>query len=328
MPPRQVLLDGAILPAGAWSFDPARHVLAWQSGSNGTRHQGQLQLASDLCPAPGTITIDGTTVAVVADLPPISYTCAIARNTGAYVTGVAPALQLHWDAASASWTGAEWQQDVLRFTYQMQQQTIVGQTFYGFSLGFADMQTGAAWTPDAGTFGCLIDANFVFAMTLQGGLSPPPDNRGAQPGEAGQITTVFPFQIAFQLSATAIDIQGAALTVTDAQSGVTLGVSGSTATPSICGYYARNGSDGVFAIHDGTLFVVGAPVAGSQIRGTDLVWQGLDINAQQASGLPARGRLQFDAAGERFTVADVGTEGRRVVGDAAEALINRGAGGV
>jgi hypothetical protein len=282
-----------------------------------------LQFTSDLYQAQGTLTIDNSVVAVTADLPPITYARAVARNTGAYVTGVAPALQLRWDPASASWGGAAWLQNALRFTYQMKQQAIVGQTFYGFSVSFADVQTGATWSPVEGTFGCLIDANFVFAMALSGGASPPPDDRSTQPGEAGQIATVFPFQLAFQLSATAIELQGAALTVTNAQNGITLGVSGSTASPSVCGCYARDGLASAFVVHEGTLYVAGSPVAGSQILGTTLSWQGLGAAAQQASGLPAAGTLLFDPAGERFTAVDAGAGGQRVVGEAAEALIAR-----
>jgi hypothetical protein len=136
---------------------------------------------------------------------------------------------------------------------------------------------------------------------------------------------VFPYQIAFQLSATAIDLQGAALTVANAQYGVTLGISGSTASPSINGYYAQVGSESNFAIHNGTLYVAGSPVAGSRILGTRLSWQGLDAKAQQTSGLPAAGTLLFDTAGERFTLAETGTGGGRIVDEAAEALIARGA---
>ena len=86
---------------------------------------------------------------------------------------------------------------MLQFTCQMQAQTIVGQTFDDFSVSFRDEQTGAAWSPEDGTFGCLIDQNFVFAMTLASG-SPPLDNRLWLAGEAGKIVTVFPYQIAFQ----------------------------------------------------------------------------------------------------------------------------------
>ena len=57
--------------------------------------------------------------------------------------------------------------------------------------------------------------------------------------------------------------------------------------------------------------------------GTKLSWQGLDGKAQQASGLPPAGTLQFDTAGERFILAETGTGGGRIVDEAAEALIAR-----
>jgi hypothetical protein len=321
MPPRQIMLDRAILSANSWTFDAAGHVLTWESSQSGAPHEGRLQFAPDLSRAQGMLSTNHTAVAVTAELPPITYTCAIARNTGAYVTGVAPALQLRWDTTSDAWNAAQWQQNALQFTYQMKQQTIVGQSFYGFSVSFADLQTGATWSPEDGTFDCLIDEYMTYAMTLHPGMSPPPDDRSKQTGEAGQIATVFPFQIAFQLSATAIDLQGAALTVTNAQNGVTLGMNGSTANPSICGYYAQGGSESNFAVHDGTLYVAGSPVVGARILGTRLSWEGLRTEAQQASGLPVAGTLLFDIAGERFTVAETDVKGARMVGEAAEALV-------
>ena len=120
MPPRQILLDGAILSSNSWTFDAAGRVVSWELRQSGTRFAGRLQFAPDLSRAQGTLTIDDSAVTVTAGLPPITYGCAVARNTGAYVTGVAPALQLHWDATSAAWSSADWQQDVLKFTYQMQ----------------------------------------------------------------------------------------------------------------------------------------------------------------------------------------------------------------
>jgi hypothetical protein len=113
--------------------------------------------------------------------------------------------------------------------------------------------------------------------------------------------------------------------VANAQYGVTLGVSGSTASPSINGYYAQGGSESNFAVHNGTLYVAGSPVMGSRLVGTKLSWQGLDAKAQQASGLPPAGTLLFDTAGERFTLAETGTGGGRIVDEAAESLIARGA---
>ena len=191
MPPRQIALDGAILSSSSWMFDTACNALSWQSGQIGTRHEGRLQFAPDLHRAQGTLTIDDRVVTVIADLPPFTYTCAVARNTGAHATGLAPALQLNRDHASASWNGADRLENALHFTYQVTQQTVLGQVFYDFSVAFADPQTGAGWSPADGTFGCLIDENFDFTMTLEGGVSPPPDHRSGLAGEAGQVATVF-----------------------------------------------------------------------------------------------------------------------------------------
>jgi len=87
--------------------------VSWQSAESATRHEGRLQFTPDLRQAQGTVTAENSAIAVAADLPPITYACDVARNTGAYVTGVAPFLEIHWDPASATWTDAAWQPDVL-----------------------------------------------------------------------------------------------------------------------------------------------------------------------------------------------------------------------
>ena len=48
IPPRQILLDGAILPSSSWRFDPTANAVSWQSGESGTRHEGLLQFTPDL----------------------------------------------------------------------------------------------------------------------------------------------------------------------------------------------------------------------------------------------------------------------------------------
>src|SRR5215469_1586072 len=67
MPPRQILLDGAILPANSWTFDAASQVVSWELRQNDTRLAGRLQFAPDLSGAQGTLTIGDGAVAVAAD---------------------------------------------------------------------------------------------------------------------------------------------------------------------------------------------------------------------------------------------------------------------
>jgi hypothetical protein len=64
MPPRQILLDGAILPANSWTFDAASQVVSWELRQNDTRLAGRLQFAPDLSGAQGTLTIGDCAVAV------------------------------------------------------------------------------------------------------------------------------------------------------------------------------------------------------------------------------------------------------------------------
>src|SRR5262245_60195616 len=56
MPPRQILLDGTILPSSSWTFDAANQVVSWELRQNGTHFAGRLQFAADLSGAQGTLT--------------------------------------------------------------------------------------------------------------------------------------------------------------------------------------------------------------------------------------------------------------------------------
>jgi len=115
-------------------------------------------------------------------------------------------------------------------------------------------------------------------------------------------------------------VQGTALTVTNAPNGIVLAVTGAAPSPSINGYCVRAGSEASFAVNDNGLYVAGLPVAGAQVMGTKLSWKGVTAEAQQVRGLPAAGTLVFDDSGGRFTVSGTGASGRRLTGDAAEAL--------
>ena len=64
MPPRQILLDGAILSSNSWTFEAANQVVSWELRQSGTRFAGRLQLAPDLSGAQGTLTIGDCAVAV------------------------------------------------------------------------------------------------------------------------------------------------------------------------------------------------------------------------------------------------------------------------
>jgi hypothetical protein len=308
--PRQatdLLLDQRYLPHSAWRFDPFG-ALHWRDPETGKG--GQLQFDADMASGEGSEFVEGRAVPLAANLPAITYTCQCAVNTGAYVQGTPPALGLIWNTSLPAWINAAWIAGCLDFTYKLDQQIIVGQPFYDFIVTFTDRQTGRKWSPSEGTFNCLVDANFVFHMSC-GSATPAPDDRSAQPGG---VPTVFPFRLSFQFNATATIIDGAMLTLIDAQNGTVVGLHGVTASSSVVGSYALAGaSPGArFAVHDGKLGIAGSFVAGAALQGSQLVWSDLSDDQVKASGLPRSGSATFDEVGHRFLLAGSAGKGQRL----------------
>jgi len=313
---RDVLIDGRYLPRSDWDLN-GDGVLQWKDG--GTGKGGLLQFDDAMERGTGTGFAGATAFALQAELPPITYQCGLAAGTGAYANGMAPDLSLYWNSGEASWTGANWVPACLNFTYQLQQQVIVQQPFYDFQVTFTDLQTGNAWTPGPNQFSCMIDADFVMHMTLNDGFPPPADDRSAL---SGDIPTVFPFQIALQLSPTALEVTGAMLTVVDAQNGTVLGVSGSTPAASVAGSYALSGGGAEsFAVLDGAMKVAGQ-VPQASLAGHALTWSGLTAEQQAASGLPDRGTARFDPSGRSFVIDGTSLAGSQLGGDALASRIS------
>jgi hypothetical protein len=150
--------------------------------------------------AVGTLSVGDQHVGVKAVLQPVSYRCDIALDTGASVTGVAPALNLHWDASDPKWSSATWINDALTFTWQVTGQVVVGQSNYSIAVSFADQQTETPWTPGMGDISALLDANYDFTMTLAGGDNPPVNDRSKLPSPASGIASVFPYVLGFTVS--------------------------------------------------------------------------------------------------------------------------------
>ncbi|WP_404371959.1 hypothetical protein ACIHQR_14990 [Corallococcus coralloides] len=315
--PSQLLVGHVQVPAGSWGFAHRSGTLYWRFQGEEALHAGRLLFEEGGATATGFVSEGGERLQVTASLPPITYECAVAQQVGGYVTGQPPALQLHCDTTSPSWSHATWVPSAFQFTYQMQQQIIVGQEFWNFYVSFHDLQTGVSWTPKQGTFGALVDANMVFTLSAASGIAPPADNRqGLADPAARAITTVFPFQLSFQLSPTALSLAGSMLTVVDAQNGVVLGVQGQVPNPSVAGYYALagEGATASFAVHEGTLHVGGAPVQAARLRGNSLGFSGLSAEQQAAGGLPAAGTLEFSDDGSRVRLSD-GRSGARLGAD-------------
>src|ERR1700757_3783352 len=84
-----VLLDRNYLPRTSWWADDYG-TLHWRDPQTG--NGGQLFFDASGQSGCGTEFVGGLAVPLIADLPPITYTCALAAGTGAYVVGAPPAL--------------------------------------------------------------------------------------------------------------------------------------------------------------------------------------------------------------------------------------------
>jgi hypothetical protein len=96
-----------------WSYDANRGILSYNFKSDGVDHVGSLTFVHAASSAIGTLSVDNQHVGVQAVLARVSYSCDVALDTGASVTGVAPALSLHWDASDPKWSSAIWIKDAL-----------------------------------------------------------------------------------------------------------------------------------------------------------------------------------------------------------------------
>src|SRR5262245_25597230 len=97
--PTQLHLGRVPVPSRFWSYDADRGILAYQFRSGGVDHVGRLTFVHAASSAIGTLSVGNERVGVTASLRPVSYTCDVAITPAAFVTGVAPALTLHWDAS-------------------------------------------------------------------------------------------------------------------------------------------------------------------------------------------------------------------------------------
>jgi hypothetical protein len=298
-----------------WSYDANRGILSYNFKSNGVDHVGSLTFVHAASAAVGTLSVGDHHVGVRAVLAPVSYSCDVALNTGASASGVAPALNLHWDAGDPSWSSATWIKDALTFIWQVTGQVVVGQPTYSIAISFADQQTHTPWAPGTGEISAVLDANLNFTLTLVGGDNPPADDRSKLPSPASGVASVFPYVLGFTVSNEGTDITGALLTGQANQAGTVLGLRGTVVNPSAAGLYstsAATGAAGAIAVYGGRLHINDTPIETSSLTGNRLAWNGLTAVQQQHSGLPESGALMFSADGAQFRAAQDGITGRRL----------------
>jgi hypothetical protein len=321
--PTQLHLDRRPVPSRFWSYDDHTGILSWEFHDGTNEQSGRMTVLNGGASMIGHAFDGANDFGVKAVLQPVTYLCEVATNTGATVTGTAPALQLSWNTSDPRWNAATWIPGALLFTYQIVGQVIVGQETYNIVSSFQDAQTETPWKPDQDTMECLLDANLYFTFALNGGLNPGTDSRSGLPAPANTIPTVFPYLMRFQLQNESNDLVGAMLTVSDSQAGTVLGVRGVFQNPNIVGLYAATNGAGEtrpFSVYDGKLHIADVPVDSSVIRGRTLHFSGLSGEQQAASGLPAEGELKFSTNGRHVSHADTAMRGSRVKPEQATQL--------
>jgi hypothetical protein len=313
--PTQLHLGRLPIPPRFWSYDADRGILSYKFKSNGVDHVGSLTFVHAASGAIGTLSVGDQHVGVRAVLPPVSYSCDVALDTGARVTGVAPALTLQWDASDPSWSSATWIENALTFSWQVTGEVVVGQPTYNIAVSFADQQTNTSWTPDVSEFTSVLDGNLQFMTTVAPGRDPPSGDRSKLPAPASGIKSVLPYILGFDLSDGANAITGAVLTGQASRAGTVLGLHGTVVNPSIAGIYAvsrANNVAGAMAVYANRLYIDNTLVASASIAGSRLTWSRLTAAQQQRSGLPGSGALMFSTDGTQCHGTRGDVTGRRL----------------
>ena len=294
-----------------WRWEERSRTLSWHEGSGGGERMGHLVFDEGEVRGTGTIRVGGAYLSVVLDLKPVSYTCALAANAGAYATGGAEGVTLNWDSGSQQWQQATWVPAALRFTYGLLGKVFIGQKTYEDVVGFEDLDLQRQWSPPEGGFSALVDSDLVYVFATADGVSPEADDRSQLPEPRREIATVFPYSITVQFDPFGQTFEGAMLTGADTIDGQVYAVRGTADSPAAVGHYRlelEGGGERTIAIDGGKLLVDGRVHEASGLRGTELHWRDLP----DSLGLPAAGRIALSDDGARVLAGDGVEGGRRV----------------
>src|SRR5262245_12419530 len=317
--PTQLYIDRLPVPSRFWTWDHHRGVLSWRFADPDAPARGRMAFSLGGTHAVGSVEKAGTHLGVVGQLAPVSYDCDLALNAGASVGGSDQSPQLSWDATSAQWRNATWVGKALEFTYQLDKQIIVGQPVYSIDVTFDDEQTSMEWQPSQAT--ARMAAGLRFDMTTPGDDMPTDDRSGLSDPNARAITTVFPYQLSFNLTNFGNNINGAMLTANSTTAGTVVAFRGKPHNPSVVGLYRIDGKQAraAFAVHDRKLWIHDEPIDDSRLAGNALRFSGLSPAQQAVSGLPAEGTLVFSDDGHTHRLEGCDIVGRRASADAVAA---------
>src|SRR5262245_12019220 len=175
------------------------------------------------------------------------------------------------------------------------------------------------WQPSQAT--ARMAAGLRFDMTTPGDDMPTDDRSGLSDPNARAITTVFPYQLSFNLTNFGNNINGAMLTVNSTTAGTVVAFRGKPHNPSVVGLYRIDGKQAraAFAVHDRKLWIHDEPIDDARLAGNALRFSGLSPAQQAVSGLPAEGTLVFSDDGHTHRLEGCDVVGRRASADALAA---------
>ncbi|XP_078599714.1 uncharacterized protein LOC144874930 [Branchiostoma floridae x Branchiostoma japonicum] len=186
-----------------WNWDKSANKLMWNDGE----HAGHIAFPhEESTRGYGTVSRALTSFSVMATLRPVTYRCCLSSNAGAYVKQEGSALKLMWDDTTDKWTHATLDDDVISFTYGLEEQFFIGQKTYKVNINFEDLQTSVAYNPAEGDFSFVLTPEFQAVFQHENDTVPVPDN------PRDDDKHVFPYLLQFTFNAEASEFSGAILT--------------------------------------------------------------------------------------------------------------------
>lgn len=320
----QLFLDMHPIAPEFMTWDPHTRVLSWAQGIGNAQRAGRIEFLPDGVTGYGFLSEGTAHYSVEIGLQPVSYTCAVSANAGAYVSGDASGPKLNWDVNAPAWKNATWINGALRFTYGLTDgPLVVGQKTYSVVVQFNDLQTTVEWDPASDTdFSVVLTPAFRFIFSAAAGVVPPRNDRGAV---AGGVDAVFPYQLAFDFDGFAANFTGAYLTRENSALGKAYAIQGTVNNPAVAGLYALTDHTtgrhtGMVSVHQGQLVINGEPVPTSRQCGNRVLWQDLAPALAQQAGLPVTGTLHFSEDGEQILTGEHGGVGVRLNAPQAQRL--------
>ncbi|HEU4326019.1 MAG TPA: hypothetical protein VFS21_22965 [Roseiflexaceae bacterium] len=298
-----------------WRWDTEGTSLRWhQSGAQ--EMSGDLAFDHLQHRGTGTIAFGDRQLSAVALAGKAQYTCTLMSNPQVAYKDSDGILK--WQT-NGDWKNDElWSSPALQWSYWVEEHLDdYGNKAYRPRLSFYDPQTEQGWEPDPGTYVAFIDTQhyYHFEFSPLYGSAPADNRSGLEEPKDRAIASVFPTRLLFQLSPSALDVQGALEVQTENNGSQVYAVRGQASNPAVRGVYRLgqpSGDGPTLGVHNGHLLVDGTAVAHVRRDGNRLLWSDLPEPTAEHLGLPSAGYLEFDERGEQITGGNAPVDGQRV----------------